>query len=273
MTATAQQSPAPVAPKAAAFDTVSIKPNNSGQNGGAWGVGQNNYHAKNTPLVRVILQAYSGQLAPSLDSLKGAPFWVTSERYDITAKVDDATADSWKGLRQAQQIAIAAPLLRAMLEDRCKLVVHTVPTEVQGYALVLGKRPLKLAEAQADEPPPKDRHITVGGSWMMILPDPNPDMKHVNGFRKITMTELLDFMSSGATPIIDQTGLKGIYDFDLPRVDTTQLPNADGSPAPPPPHLDAAHMYDWQSVGLEMKPIKVPSVDIVIDHIERPSAN
>jgi len=273
MTATAQQAPAPVAPKAAAFDTVSIKLNNSGQNGGAWGVSQNNYRAKNTALARVILQAYSGQLAQSLDSLKGAPSWVTSEPYDITAKADDATADSWKGLRQAQQVAIAAPLLRAMLEDRCKLVVHKVPTEVQGYALVLGKRPLKLADAQADEPLPKGRYVPFEGGWMMVLPDPNADVRPVNGFRKVTMTELLQFMGTGATPIVDQTGLKGTYDFDLPRVDTTQPPNADGSPAPPQPRLDVAHMYDWQSVGLEMKPIKVPAFDIVIDHIERPSAN
>ena len=35
---------------------------------------------------------------------------------------------------QAQQVALAAPLLRTMLQDRCKLVAHTVPTEIDGYA-------------------------------------------------------------------------------------------------------------------------------------------
>lgn len=274
ITAAAQQAPAPVAAKTTTFDTVSIKP--SGRpltDGGAWGIGQNKYTAKNTPLIHVILEAYLGDMTASTDRLKGAPTWVTSEPYDIIAKADDATADSWKGLRQAQQVAIAAPLLRTMLEDRCKLVVHTVPTEIPGYELVLGKRPLKLMEAQADEPPPKGHYARFEGGWIMIFPDPGADAKPVNGFRKAPLAEVLEFMSLGGTPILDHTGLKGIYDFDLPRVDTTQPPTTDGSAAPPPPRLDAAHLYDWQAVGLEMKPIKVPAADIVIDHIERPTAN
>jgi uncharacterized protein (TIGR03435 family) len=268
--------PAAVAQAAAAgakqttFDVVSIKPNNSGNPGGAWGVSMNNYRAKNTPLGRVILQAYLGQMAVSTDRLKGAPSWVMTEPYDITAKADDATADAWKGMRQAQQVALAAPMLRAMLEDRCKLVAHTVPTEIDGYALVVGKHGMKMRDAKPDEPKPA-RYAMFEGGWMMVPTQPGPDAKPSVTYLQVTMAELTAFLSMGGKPILDQTGLTGKYDFELPRFDATP-PDAGSGPAPPP-QMDAGQMFDWNAIGLEMKPIKVPAQDLVIDHIERPTPN
>jgi uncharacterized protein (TIGR03435 family) len=264
----------PTVVKPSAFEVISIKPNNSGRQGGAWGVWKNEYSARNTPLIFIILEAYLGETHASTERLKSAPSWVVTDGYDVTAKADNATADSWKGLRQAQQVAIVAPMLRAMLEDRCKLVVHTVPTHIQGYALILSKRPLKLKQAQADEPrPAQGPYGIMEGGWMITYPKPGTDMTPFTGFRKVTMAQFTDFVSMGQAPIVDQTGLQGIYDFDLPRVDTTPAPAPDGAPAAAPPRLDAAHLFDWQSVGLELKPIQIPAVDIVIDHIERPAAN
>src|SRR6185437_3828356 len=113
--------------------------------------------------------------------------------------------------RQAQQVAIAAPMLRAMLEDRCKLVVHTVPTHIQGYALVLSKRPLKLKQAQADEPrPAQGPYGIMEGGWMITYPKPGADVTPFTGFRKVTMAQFTDFVSMGQAPIVDQTGLQGI---------------------------------------------------------------
>jgi len=99
LTASAQAQPAPIAPqslspKATTFDTVSIRPSGRPlRDGGAWGVSDNRYFAKNAALSYVILEAYLGQMAASPDRLKNAPAWVTNDGYNITAKVDDATAD------------------------------------------------------------------------------------------------------------------------------------------------------------------------------------
>jgi uncharacterized protein (TIGR03435 family) len=255
--------------KGRAFDVVSIKPNNSGKLGRAWGVSQNKYSAKNTPLAFVILQAYLG-FSPSTERLKGAPAWVMSDAYDITAKVDDATANEWKGLKAAQQAAMAAPMLRTMLRERCKLVVHTEPTEIQGYALVVGRHGMKMKEAQPDEAVPT-AHVTFEGGWKMVPIQPGPDAKNSVSFLQVTMAEFTAFLSVGSYPIVDQTGLMGKYDFELPRFDVS-LSAEDGS-ALAPPHPDIAHMYDWNAIGLEMRPIKVPAVNLVIDHIEKPSEN
>ena len=257
------------AAKAPSFDVVSIKPNNSGSLGGAWGVSQNKYFAKNTPLDRIILQAYLGALAAPSERLKGAPSWVMADGYDITAKADEATAESWKGLQQAKQIAIAAPMLRSMLEDRCKHVVHTAPTEVQGYALMVGKHGMKMKEAQPDEPVPAGVAKFEGG-WMFVPLMPG-DAKQSVTYLQITMAQFTAFLSMGGKPIVDQTGLTGKYDFELPKFDTNPPEAGAGATTPPPP--DAAQMFDWGAIGLEMKPIKVPALDVVIDHIERPTEN
>jgi uncharacterized protein (TIGR03435 family) len=263
------QASATTSSKTPVFDVVSIRPNSSGSNGGAWGVSQNKYFAKNTPLSRIILQAYLGQMAPSTDRLVGAPSWVMTDPYDINAKVDDATANSWKGLRQPEQVALAAPMLRTMLEDRCKLVVHTVPTEVQGYALVIGKHGMKMKETQPDEPAPT-RVVKFEGGWMMVPIMPG-DEKQSATYLQITMAQFTAFLSMGGKPIVDQTGLTGKYDFELPKIDTN--PPEAGAGTPPAPLPDAAHMFNWGAIGLEMKPIKVPALNLVIDHIERPSEN
>ena len=258
-------------PKTLTFDVVSIKPNNSGNPGAAWGVSQNRYRARNTPLVRVILQAYLNQLAPSNDRVKNAPAWVMEDRYDITATIDDATAEKWKGLKQAEQVAMAAPMLRAMLEERCKLVVHTEPTEVQGYALVVGKHGIKMKQSQPDEPVPT-RAAKFEGGWMMVPIAPGQDAKQSVQYLQITMAQLAAFISLGRDPIEDRTGLTGKYDFELPKLEVSQPGPGDGQPATPSP-TDIAHMFDWSAIGLELKPIKVSATNLVIDHIERPSEN
>jgi uncharacterized protein (TIGR03435 family) len=195
-----------------------------------------------------------------------------TEPYDITAKADDATANSWKDLRQAQQVAIAAPLLRTMLEDRCKLVAHTVPTEIDGYALVLGKHALKLKQAQPGEPLP-EHYARLEGGWMLVYPSmKGPDANQTVTYLQVTMAEFTAFISTGGKPIVDQTGLTGKYDFELPLLYDPNAPaTEEGAASAPRP--DAAHAYNWGAIGLELKPIKIPALDLVIDHIERPSAN
>jgi uncharacterized protein (TIGR03435 family) len=221
------------------------------------------------PLAEIILQAYLAGASRSMERLKGAPSWVMTDPYDITAKADEATAESWKGLSQMKQIAVAAPMLRSMLEDRCKLVVHTAPTEVQGYALVVSKHGMKMKEAQPGEPVPT-RVAKFEGGWMMVPMTPG-DGKQSMTYLQITMAQFTAFLSGPGVPIVDQTGLTGRYDFELPNLDVN--PAAGGENAAPALRPDAAHMFDWGAIGLEMKPIKVPALNVVVDHIERPSEN
>ncbi len=68
-------------------------------------------------------------------------------------------------------------------------------------------------------------------------------------------------------PLVDQTRLKGQYDFNLKYTyDEARAP----TDSPIPPSLFTAIQ---EQAGLKLEPVKALADVIVIDHIERPSAN
>jgi bla regulator protein BlaR1 len=253
------------------FETVVIKPNSGSSPGVRWGVNETGYVASNVPLARVILDAYlsptNSTVRPPLDRVKEGPAWVTTSLYDITAKADEATIAAMKGMNQGQQLALEAPMLRAMLQDRFKLTAHVARVEVQGYALVVGKHGMKMKESPPNEVMPANA-MGFGGVWKMVQRRA-PDGKQLGiAYLGITMAELASFLGSGTIPVVDQTGLTARYDVELQSIDSDAP--GDGSPAPRP---DIAHAYEWGAIGLEMKPTKAPVMSVVIDHVERPTAN
>jgi uncharacterized protein (TIGR03435 family) len=67
-------------------------------------------------------------------------------------------------------------------------------------------------------------------------------------------------------PVVDQTGLTAKYDFSLKWTpDAAQSDNADA-----PPDLFTAFQ---QQLGLKLETIKTPVDVLVIDRVEKPSAN
>jgi uncharacterized protein (TIGR03435 family) len=68
-------------------------------------------------------------------------------------------------------------------------------------------------------------------------------------------------------PVVDKTGLPGRYDFQLKwTADESKVaPDAD-----PPPGLFTAIQ---EQVGLKLEPVKAPAEVLVIDAVQRPSAN
>jgi uncharacterized protein (TIGR03435 family) len=72
--------------------------------------------------------------------------------------------------------------------------------------------------------------------------------------------------------VVDQTGLSGSYDFDLEWMpDETQFGGAvRGTPDPTKPDLFATMQ---QQLGLRLEATRGPIEALVIDQVERPSAN
>jgi uncharacterized protein (TIGR03435 family) len=76
-------------------------------------------------------------------------------------------------------------------------------------------------------------------------------------------------------PVVDQTGLKDRYDFDLKWTpdemqSNVQVPAQSRDDANAPPGLyTAIH----EQLGLRIVPTKAPVEVLVIDHLEKPSEN
>ena len=72
-------------------------------------------------------------------------------------------------------------------------------------------------------------------------------------------------------PVEERTGLTKKYDFVLKKGDN-EAP-ATGQEGPPASDPDLVNLWELGALGLELKPVKVKSEIVVIDHIERPTEN
>jgi uncharacterized protein (TIGR03435 family) len=219
------------------------------------------YQASQMPLGNTILMAYFPFRVGSRDRIVGAPGWVWKDDYDFVAKVGDADLPAWQNLSQ-RGIRVQNPMLQTMLQnalaDRCRLVVHLVPTQVDGYALVLAKdgpNRKKLVESKPDDTIP-DQAIKFANEGRVVS-NHSPD-NLVWTFYQTSMAALALYFTGPRASVVDKTGLTGKYRFDLARLNTDgNLPST----------------FDLASLGLKLISAKIPSENIVIDHIERPSQN
>lgn len=241
------------------FDVVSIRPSGSSKGTGLK-IPPDGYEALGVPLETTLLIAYlPAPFFNHLDDLKGAPSWVSKESYDIQAKVAPADVAQWRSLNQnfAQTSPVLQHMLQQVLEERCKLRIHSVPTKSNGYALRIGAKSAALVE---------DSSLPEGGvgqpfsdGAVFVFATQNGERTYT--FYNTSMSALANFLTfTSQHPVEDQTGLQGRYKFVLRR-----LP-ADEDSAPPVP-------YDLRALGLKVDKEEVPSMIWVVDSIERPSSN
>ena len=227
--------------------------------------------------LRLILQnAFSVQTY----QVVAAPSWIDTERYEI-----NATAG---GNASPAQVLV---MLQSLLEDRFQLQIHREQRQLPVYDLVAARGGLKL-------PAPKENNCVsaaaeASAGWIGgRIPPPGsapPPATRCGAVRvrlapsggrmeggKVPMSEFTRTLSLvlGRT-VIDQTGFTGLFDVTLdflPDEITEALP-------PPPPGAPAESANPsilvalQEQLGLRLESAKGPVEVLVIDHIERPSAN
>ena len=245
-----------------AFDVVSIRPSaDTALTSFEVSPKSDEYRAFGRSLGFTIEMAYFPIRMGSRDRIVGAPSWVWNDRYDFVGKVGEPDVPEWQHFSQRGFMApnpMLQVLLQKALADRCKLLVRRVPGQVDGFALVVAKHgpnrkrlvESKLGDAVPDEAVP----IALDGRMVGIVSRDNP----VLHFYQTSMAAFVLETSGPGAPIEDRTGLQGKYKFDLVRLGTDGVPSSDWYLAP---------------LGLKLIPAKIPTVKIVIDHIERPSPN
>lgn len=226
---------------------------------------------------------YHGVWGPQFESgppLEGGPAWVRSDTYQITAKAAGP----------ASREVMSGPMLQALLEDRFQLRLHRDTRQVPVYVLTAGKDSPKLKPSKAGScvqfqarPP--------GDPQPPIPPGQKPCMNMI-GFRKgpntglnaqsNTLDEFCVLLSHLVDrPVINKTGIPGKFDIQLEfAVDESTprfLPGGDMAQTIVQPSNDPAGPSVFtavqQELGLKLDPTKGPGDFLVIDHVERPSAN
>jgi uncharacterized protein (TIGR03435 family) len=258
------EAPKPMAADAdPAFDVATIKPNDSGatQMRGLVIRGRE-FRTNASSLQDLISFGYSVQ---SKQIVEG-PAWISSDRYDITA------LPNAEGVPNTEQVRV---MIRKLLADRFALKFHHEKREMSAYVLEVAKSGHKLTpdESKGNLPGLGFRPGTDG----VTLVVGNATMADFTGFLQVLVLD---------RPVVDRTNLTGKFDFKCTFTpDDSQfnghppkLPapaGADGAQSPTADTAAAPSLYEAmeKQLGLKLTAEKTMVDVIVIDHVEKPSAN
>jgi uncharacterized protein (TIGR03435 family) len=258
-----------------AFDVASIRRNMTGT--GSCGPQQmqpapNGFRMTNCPLVMALLVAYSPASGVDFglamnDRIVGMPDWLTGERYDVDARISEADAEKWKD--PTLQKEMLRGMLQSLLTERCKLAAHREMKDKPVYALVVGKKESKLKAAEsADVEAIRAKYPNAvpvpGGGGGMFSPGQTRGSVELYGAPLSTLALLLS--KSAGRPVVDKTGLTGKYDMSVDLLQQA-APGVEGDAGP------SIFTVVQEQFGLKLESQSDPVEVLVIDHVERPTAN
>jgi uncharacterized protein (TIGR03435 family) len=253
-------------PQRPAFEAAAIKPNHSGRPSMTLDPLPGRLTTDNAPLRLVIQNAYGVRPFQIL----GAPGWVESDRWDISAK-----ADGEAGRQELMS------MLQVLLEDRFKLRFHRETREFPVYTLTAAKGGLKLPNAKdetcaapqpSQSPAPDQTGAKPCGRVAVMLSQARGKLKGQN----VTMADLARVLGNIMDrPIAEKTGFKGTFDIDVDFTPDQLMAGLPGLSANPS-SADAGGTSIFaalQQLGLRLESAKGPVEVLVIDHVEKPSEN
>jgi bla regulator protein BlaR1 len=274
----AQTRPMPAAATLPAFEEVSVRPNVSegrgGRGGGAFQPGR--YVAQNVTLKTILRRAFgrdgSGPgtgLDLFEDQVVGGPTWLNEDKFDI---IGTTTAPS-----QPAQMRL---MVQRMLAERFKLAARWETRELPVYVLTMDRPDRRLGpgltlKSEADcaavkrdgpppmpqpgvpAPPPPCGAIQFGPGQLIATGAPMEWL--ANTLTSVPVVTGIERM------VLDRTSLKGNYGFTLKFA-------AAGSTSPDPerPELTTALR---EQLGIKLEATRAPVDVLVIDSVEKPTAN
>jgi uncharacterized protein (TIGR03435 family) len=224
-----------------------------------------------------VLMQYAYGVQPF--QLAGGPRWLTSDHYEIEAKAD-VSANRDQVFR----------MLQSLLEDRFQLKTHREMKELPVFTLVSNRGGFKLRAPRDGVcvDAPADATVEwVGGGRMAAPGELQPDKGRCGHASvalgpggaqmrggKLAMSELVRMLSMLlGRSVIDKTEFAALFDVQLDFVPDETTP----AMPPPPPGSGISGVSIAQALreqlGLRLEPTKGPVEVIVVDQVDRPSAN
>jgi len=187
--------------------------------------------------------------------LSGGPGWIGAERYDIIAKAEGGETPGEKRSVLDEQLR---ERLRSLLSERFGFLAHYETRDEIVYTLSVAKSGSKLTA------------VTVPGNRQGIS---TPGPGRAQGFAATMKMLLVTLSDATSRPVLDKTGLTGMYDFVLEWIPDMANADPEGSPQPRVTAGSTIFTALQDQLGLKLESGKGPVDIVVIDRAERPSAN
>jgi uncharacterized protein (TIGR03435 family) len=208
------------------------------------------YVLRQATMVDLIATAYGIDAS----NVQGGPIWLETDRFDVIAKAPPTTSPATLKL-----------MLRSVLTGRFKLVTHTGSAPMPAFVLSAGKGPSKMKQAEDSG----DGDCKYEGTK-----NPTPDIvpSIVFSCHHTTMAELAQNLHNWAggyltDPVVDETGLKGSWDFDIKWTPRQLLAKAGA---------DGISIFDAvdKQLGLKLEPQTAPRPVLIVDSVnQKPTPN
>ena len=213
------------------------------------------YVNRDATMLNLIVAAYG----VSEDNIAGGPGWISSDLFDVIAKVPDGTTQPTANL-----------MLRTLLADRFGLVMRNETRPIPRYVLGIAKGGSKLKRASGSGNPGCQAQPQGGGGPGPVDPASAPNIKVTcHNLTSAAIADNLHQMAGGYLDhdVIDSTKLEGSWDFDLEWTGRGALA-AKGA--------DGISIFDAvdKQLGLKLELKNVPTPALVIESVNRkPTAN
>ena len=251
-----------------AFDVASIRPSDPNEVGGyARFLPGGRFEVHNAQLIFVIQQVYGVRDF----QIVNAPKWITdwnTARFNIEAKGDESATEA-----QVRDMA------KALLAERFQLKVHKETRDLPVYALIPAKGGVKLAVAKEDgRPRGSGAILSMARGWIQGTNVAMPGLLQI--FSQLKVVD---------RPVVDKTNFTEAFDFRLSWTpDSGAEPDAPSDGSCPssfaplqerlgtgqaPTSCPSVFTAVQDQLGLKLDPQRDPIEVLVIDHVERPSAN
>jgi uncharacterized protein (TIGR03435 family) len=259
-----------------AFEVATIRPNHSDDAKLGFRMTSAEFQIQNASITDLIRFAY---MVKSSAQLPQEPRWINSDKFDINAKIGESQIEAMKKLTPDQRFEQNRLMVQSLLSDRFSLKLSSQTKTLPVYAMVVAKSGPRLKEVEGlsppqpgHSPPPPPPAATPASAPMPTLMGRRGELKA----GAVSMPFFTDWVSRqpemSDRVVIDATGLKGSYDFELnwsPEDGRTPLLNGVPQESTGPSIFTAFQ----EQLGLKLESRKAPVEILVIDHVDRPSKN
>jgi uncharacterized protein (TIGR03435 family) len=231
------------------FEVATVKPSNPDDCcARTWGRNGRHFQTNNTNLRWLLLWAYG----LNAKQVVGGPAWMDEQRFDVSGELDSTQIPTERQWRIA---------LQKLLIDRFQIQLHHEKQEMAAYVVTVAKGGPKLTPSTGDH---REKSTGFSGGVGQTMHGGGADVTVADFFAEIARL-------ATDKPIVDQTGLTGIYDMQIAF--TREDPNSLG--VTQLPDTAAPNLFDavQQQLGLKLVGEKAPVDVIVVDHAEPPGAN
>jgi len=217
------------------------------------------FEATNLP-IKTLLQIAYGFDAPVV----GAPDWTTNTFYNIQARSDDAADARLAKITDNEVRLEKRNAIRVLLTERLGVKTHLETRNSAIYNLTVDKGGVKMKAVPAPPPPangeappaPPPANVNAHGSQHGLeFVGSNAPMRAITGALS-TMVE---------APVVDKTGLTGVYNYTLQFGRDWSANDPDGWPS--------IFTAVQEQLGLKLESVHESVPNLVIDHITKPTEN